>query len=80
VTAVSPASGPVSGGTVVTVTGTGLSNATKVVFGSVAATSYTVVNDTTITAVSPAQGKSTHSIYVTTPGGTNPSSPQFVYQ
>ena len=55
VTAVSPNSGPQAGGTTVTITGTGFTGATKVVFGTVAATSFTVVSATQITAVSPAQ-------------------------
>ena len=33
-----------------------------------AATSFTVVSATQITAVSPAQAAGTHNIYVTTPG------------
>jgi hypothetical protein len=71
ITAISPISGPTSGGTTVTVTGTGFTGATKVVFGAVAATSFTVVSATKITAVSPAQAAATHNIYVTTPAGTS---------
>jgi hypothetical protein len=37
----------------------------------VAATSFTVVSSTEITAVSPAQGAGAHNIYVTTPAGTS---------
>jgi hypothetical protein len=72
VTGVSPTSGPTAGGTTVTITGTGFTGATKVVFGAVAATSYSVVGDTEITAVSPAQAAGTNNIYVTAPGGTSP--------
>ena len=54
VTAISPTSGPSFGGTTVTITGTAFTGATAVDFGTTAATSFTVVNDTTITAVSPA--------------------------
>ena len=81
VTAISPTSGPTAGGTTVTITGTGFTGATKVLFGAVAATSFTVVSDTQITAVSPAQAAGTHSIYVTTPGGTSApvSGDQFTY-
>jgi hypothetical protein len=60
-----------AGGTTVTITGTGFTGTTKVLFGAVAATSYTVVSSTKITAVSPAQAAGTHNIYVTTPGGTS---------
>jgi hypothetical protein len=37
----------------------------------VAATSFTVVSDTQITTVSPAQAASTRNIFVTAPGGTS---------
>jgi hypothetical protein len=67
----SPTSGPTTGGTTVTVTGTGFTGATKVLFGALAATSFTVVSATEITAVSPAQAAAVHNIYVTTPGGTS---------
>ena len=46
VTGVSPTSGPTAGGTTVTITGTGFTGATKVLFGAVAATSFTVVSST----------------------------------
>jgi hypothetical protein len=71
VTAISPTSGPTTGGTTVTITGTNFTGATKVLFGTVAATSYSVVSSTKITAVSPAQAATTHNIYVTTPSGTS---------
>jgi len=71
VTAVAPTSGPTAGGTTVTVTGTGFTGATKVAFGPVAATSFTVVSDTKITAVSPVEAASMQTIFVTTSGGTS---------
>ena len=71
VTAVSPASGPTTGGTGVTITGSGFTGATGVVFGTVAATSFTVVSDTEITAASPAQTAGGHDVRVTTPTGTS---------
>jgi hypothetical protein len=71
VTSISPTSGPPAGGTTVTITGTNFTGATKVVFGAVAATSFTVVSATEITAVSPAQAAGAHNIYVTTPSGTS---------
>jgi hypothetical protein len=37
----------------------------------VAATSFTVVSSTKITAVAPAQAAEQHNIFVTTPGGTS---------
>ncbi|MEV6317058.1 IPT/TIG domain-containing protein [Streptomyces sp. NPDC051776] len=69
-----PSSGPPTGGTTVTLTGTGLSGATAVTFGTTAAPSFTVVSPTRITAVSPA-GSGTVGVTVTTPGGV---SAQFV--
>jgi len=78
---ISPTSGPSAGGTTVTITGSNLSGATRVVFGGVPATSFAVVSDTEITAVAPAQGHSTRPVTVTTPGGSSqPSSvDQFIY-
>ncbi|MEO6115852.1 MAG: IPT/TIG domain-containing protein, partial [Pseudolysinimonas sp.] len=46
-------SGPDTGGTPVTITGTGFTGATSATFGGVAGTSFVVVNDTTITVVTP---------------------------
>ena len=54
VTSLSPTSGSTAGGTLVTITGTGFTGATAVDFGATAATNVTVVNDTSITADSPA--------------------------
>ncbi|WP_460573979.1 IPT/TIG domain-containing protein [Humibacter soli] len=54
VTSVDPSSGPTTGGTTVTISGRCFTGTTQVLFGTTAATSYTVVDDTTITAVTPA--------------------------
>ncbi len=69
VSGLSPASGPVSGGTEVTITGGNLSGATQVSFGGTPA-SFWVNSDSSITAVSPG-AESTGSVYVrvTTIGG-----------
>ncbi|WP_406272892.1 IPT/TIG domain-containing protein [Actinacidiphila glaucinigra] len=69
---VSPSQGPATGGTTVTLTGSGFSGATAVKFGTTAATSYTVNSATQITAVTPA-GTGTAPVTVTTPGGTSNS-------
>ena len=62
-----PITGPAGGGTTVTLRGIGLTGATAVRFGGVAAASFTVVDDTTITAVTPAEGAGTVDVEVTTP-------------
>ncbi|MBS2964979.1 IPT/TIG domain-containing protein [Actinocrinis puniceicyclus] len=76
VSAISPAHGPEAGGTSVTITGTGLSGATSVMFGSKPATSFAVNSDTSITATAPAQADGTIDITVTTPaaGTSTPAS------
>jgi len=71
VTGIAPPTGTPAGGTTVTITGTGFAGATKVAFGPIAATSFTLVSDTQITAVSPAQAASTRYIVVSTAGGTS---------
>jgi hypothetical protein len=67
----SPVKGSGSGGTTVTLTGTNLTGTTSVEFGSTAATSFTVVSDTEVKAVSPAESAGTEPITVTTPAGTS---------
>ncbi|WP_245560436.1 IPT/TIG domain-containing protein, partial [Nocardia asiatica] len=68
-TSISPTTAPVTGGTTVVLTGTGLSTATAVNFGATPATSFVVNSDTQITAVVPA-GTGTVQVTVTTAGGT----------
>src|SRR5215469_1660754 len=70
VTNINPNTGPTSGGTSVTITGTNFSGATAVRFGSNAAGSFTVDSATQITATSPA-GVGTVDVTVTTEGGTS---------
>jgi hypothetical protein len=70
VTGIAPSSGAIAGGTRVTITGSGFTGATKVVFGTVPATKYTVVSDTEIIAISPAHAASVQDIQVTAAGGT----------
>lgn len=68
-----PTSGPV--GTQVTITGTGLTGATKVTFGGVSAT-FTVNSGTQVTATVPS-GAVTGKIKITTKGGSATSSGTF---
>jgi hypothetical protein len=80
VSAVSPASGPETGGTTVTVTGTNFAAGDTVAFGGRAATGVTVNSATSITATSPA-GSGTVNVTVTGPGGASATSSadQFTY-
>ena len=80
VTSVGPNAGPTTGGTSVTITGSNLTGATMVRFGSTAARSFTVNSATQITAISPA-GNGKVDVIVTTPGGSSASgsADQFSY-
>jgi phospholipase C len=72
VTLVSPQAGPEAGASTVTISGANLRAASAVRFGSAPAASFSVSEDGSITAVSPA-GKGTVDVTVTTPGGTSPT-------
>ena len=61
---------------IVTITGVSLTGTTRVTFGGVAATSFTVNSDDEVTATVPASAK-TGKISVTTPGGSATSSTTF---
>lgn len=67
-TALSPTVGPTSGGTTLSITGSGLTTATAVRFGTASA-AFTVVSDTQMNAVAP-PGGGTVGVTVTTLGGT----------
>ncbi|MDE3069502.1 MAG: IPT/TIG domain-containing protein [Acidobacteriota bacterium] len=71
VTGLSTGTGPASGGTSVTISGTGFTGATSVHFGSAAATSFTVASSTSITAVAPPEPGGTVNVAVTNAGGTS---------
>ncbi len=82
VTGIAPALGPLAGGTVVTVTGTGFATAagaTTVSFGANAATAVSCASSTTCTATSPAapspNGISTADVLVTVAGLTSAAVP-----
>jgi large repetitive protein len=81
VTAVSPASGPVAGGSRVRLTGTGFTGATAVRFGTTPGTGLTVNSDTSINVTAPAHISGTVYVTVTTPGGTSttPQVSRFLY-
>ena len=73
ITSLVPNSGPISGGTPVTITGSGFAGPTTVAFGANQATSVVVVNSTTITLDSPASttGAGPVNVTVTDVGGTS---------
>lgn len=79
VTALSPVTGPIAGGTIITLTGSGFTGATAVSLGATAATAVTVVSDTQLTAVTPAASAGVVDVTVTTPAGTWTSKKAFAY-
>ncbi|WP_199848700.1 IPT/TIG domain-containing protein, partial [Streptomyces sp. RTd22] len=68
---VSPNQGPAAGGTSVALTGSGFSGVTAVRFGSVNASSFTVVSPSQIMAVAPPGSAGPVQVTVTGPGGTS---------
>jgi hypothetical protein len=69
VTGVTPISGLTSGGQSVTITGSNFTSATGVFFGAVAASSFTINSDTSITATTPANAAGLVDVTVTVPSG-----------
>jgi len=82
VTRVSPATGPGTGGTTVTVTGTNLVGASAVDFGFNPATHVVVSSPTSLTATAPSGSPGFVDVTVTTPGGTSATgtADRFTYQ
>jgi hypothetical protein len=70
---VSPTSGSHTGGSTVLLTGTGFTGATAVKFGATNATSFTVISDTQIVAVAPAEVAGTVAVSVTNATGSSPT-------
>ena len=68
VSGVAPSSGPVAGGTAVTITGTNFAAGATVTFGGTAATSVVVVSSTTVTATTPAHAAGAVAVAVTANG------------
>ncbi|MCZ2108968.1 MAG: IPT/TIG domain-containing protein [Dehalococcoidia bacterium] len=81
VTSISPATGPVAGGTAITITGSGFTGATLVMVGPNPATTFTILSDTTITAWIPTGSAGVVDVLVTTPAGTSMATPadEFIY-
>ena len=80
VTDVSPRGGPIQGGTLVTISGSGFSGATSVIFGDVAVAPVSVT-ETQIVVTAPAHSAGIVHVLVTTPLGTSAESvlDQFTY-
>ena len=81
VTSISPAFGPTTGGTAVTITGTGFVTSATVTIGGNASTGVSVVNATSITATTPAGTAGARDVVVTNPdaqSGTLPGG--FTYE
>jgi len=70
-TAINPTSGPTSGGTACTLTGTSLTGCSAVSFGGTAASGISVVSSTQVRCTSPAKSAATYSVTATTGGGTS---------
>jgi hypothetical protein len=79
VTKLTPKTGPVTGGTSVTISGTGFEGATSVKFGGVAA-KFTQSSSTSITATAPAESAGSVDVTVTTAGGTSAVTLKDVYK
>jgi hypothetical protein len=81
ITSINPTSGPLAGGTSVTITGSKFTGATAVKFGANNATAFTVDSDTQITATSPPGAAGVVDVTVTTGSGTSGlgASDQFTY-
>ena len=70
ITTISPDNGPVSGGTEITITGTGFVAGPAILIGGVTATAITVVSVTQITATTPASGTTGSKVVkITNPDG-----------
>jgi formylglycine-generating enzyme required for sulfatase activity len=79
ITSVSPPQGSVLGGTVITITGTGLASTSAVRVGSSLCTNLEVLSSTQVRATTPAGAAGQAAIEVTTPAGTTPAPLPFTY-
>ena len=79
ITSVSPAQGGAQGGTVISITGTGLSTTSSVKIGGVACTNVTVLTPTLVRATTPPGPLGEASVAVTTNAGTTLASTPFTY-
>lgn len=73
-----PSSGSTTGGTVVTITGTGFQSTTNVTFGGVTA-SFGVINSTTISTITPTNSAGAVDVVITTSAGSVTLTSAFTY-
>jgi len=79
VTSVTPTQGSVLGGTVITITGTGLSTTLAVTVGGAPCTAVTVLSPTQVRATTPPGAAGQAAVAVTTPAGTSLAPSPFNY-
>ena len=81
-TTIAPTSGPIAGGTALTLTGAGFDNAgtVSVVVGGQNATSIVVVSDTTVTCVTPAHAAGAATVEISNDTGTATLANAFTYE
>lgn len=78
ITAVAPASGPASGGTAVTITGTNLAATDQVTFDGTPAP-FSVINATTVSAVTPPGAAGAVDVTLSNPAGADTAAGAFTY-
>jgi hypothetical protein len=74
-----PATGSLLGGTAMIIVGTGFTGVTSLTFGGTAATSFTILNDELIAAVTPAHAAGAVNVVMTGPGGTDTVTGGYTY-
>ena len=79
ITSITPNQGCIVGGTQITITGTYLGSTSAVTIGGTSATSFTVVNQNTVQATTPAGSEGLANVGVTTAAGTITATQQFTY-
>ncbi|WP_010408787.1 cadherin-like beta sandwich domain-containing protein, partial [Citromicrobium sp. JLT1363] len=79
ISGIAPAEGPPSGGTAVTITGTGFLTASSVTFAGSEANAFSVVSDTQIDATTPAGVAGRADVVVTSPGGAATATDGYTY-
>lgn len=78
-TPVTPATGGIAGGTAVVITGDSFTGLTALTFGGTAATSFEVVDDETVNAVTPAHAAGAVNVVATDADGSDTAVGAFTY-